>query len=725
MKVTVMESALMADINKLDLTANLLEKCPEPKLKSESGCEVIVKSLHGGALSTLTKDRVMFDRKHVQLECKKLPFTLTYCLNGRWPVQAILISTYVAYQSDYGYGSYEVYLGQEEATLYRPENKIGEFDRTGKFEQQNAKKFAAQIFYLSKGVAANFLGFRFTKGCVLDGVVRLDLVGAFSGATQGQVQGFRKLGVPILNPATATVENGCQTYPFNPKACIDKLVVKNVNEPVFALINGKQVLLPTKNAEPYGEEYLITLPQPVTAEAISTAPNNLVTALITQNTVTVKSKVINPDFLGTGVNVLPTQLMDTSLEMGYDPDFFEKVEKPAILALRPQIARVWFQNDWFQTAPDEYNFELPKFRQFLKYMDVFKQLDTDIELNFTFVVGRNIQPWFSIPGVKDQARSAPRDLKQFARSVAACLKHLWGLGYPVRALTISNEPNNINFDTGKGPEHKKEYYALALREIDAQLRSEGLREKVEIWGAESTSSGHDWPPAMHRLAAGVIDRYTAHNYQSFYQEYEGWLAPQYKKDVDGKSICITEFGTAYPTFKLSSIGTLIAVANCGFDAALEWCLTNSCLPDPMFFPFDEAICLYRNETSNKKYINRLQPQRICNEFGPALRYIKKHSRVLKAEYCNNFDVHIAVFEKDGDYTIIAEAAGSGNRELKIDLSELNLKNKTFQKLHYVIDSDVFPKSLLPVAEPVVLNNNCIVEKLTTAHEMYLFTTLTD
>lgn len=44
MKVTVMESALMADINKLDLTANLLEKCPEPKLKSESGCEVIVKS---------------------------------------------------------------------------------------------------------------------------------------------------------------------------------------------------------------------------------------------------------------------------------------------------------------------------------------------------------------------------------------------------------------------------------------------------------------------------------------------------------------------------------------------------------------------------------------------------------------------------------------------------------------------------------------------------------
>lgn len=106
--------------------------------------------------------------------------------------------------------------------------------------------------------------------------------------------------------------------------------------------------------------------------------------------------------------MLPTQLMDTSLEMGYDPDFFEKVEKPAILALRPQIARVWFQNDWFQTAPDECNFELPKFRQFLKYMDVFKQLDTDIELNFTFVVGKNIQPWFSIPGVKDQARSIMR-----------------------------------------------------------------------------------------------------------------------------------------------------------------------------------------------------------------------------------------------------------------------------------------------------------------------------
>lgn len=726
MQATVVESALMADISQLDLSTNLLAHCPQPTLKSEKGCEVIVKSLHGGSLSELTKDRVMFDRHHVQLECAELPFTLTYSLQGQWAVNTVLISTYVAYQSDYGYGSYEVFLGQEEATLYAAENKIGAFDRTGRFVKQNAKKFAAQIFHLPKGITANFLGFRFTKGSPLDGVVRLDLVGAFAGGTPGQVRGFRALGAPVLNPATATVENGRQIFHFSPKAAIGRLVVKNQSEPVFALQNGREVLLPTQNAVPYEGNFLVELPQSATVEALISNPGNLVTALITENTVCVQpNKVINANFLGTGVNVMPTQLMEESLQVGYSPAFFEEVEKPAILALRPQIARVWFQNDWFQTAPDEYDFNLPKFKQFLKYMEVFKQLDTDIELNFSFVVGKSIQPWFAIPEVKDQARSAPRDLKQFARSVVACLQHLWGLGYPVRALTLSNEPNNINFDTGKGKEHKKEYYAEALREIDAQLRREQVRSKIEIWGAESTSNGHDWLPAMHQLAGEVIDRYSKHNYQSFYPEYEAWLAPQYKKDVAGGSICITEFGTAYPTFKLSNIGTLIACANCGFDAALVWSLTNSFLPDPLHFYFDEPICLYRNQTENKKYLNQLQPQRICNEFGPALRYIKKHSRVLSAQYDNLFDIHTAVFEKDGDYTIVVEANGSGNRKLKLDLSKLNLTGKVFQRLHYVIDSDAFPAALLPTAEPVQCNNQCIEQQLSTAHEMFLFTTVTD
>ena len=102
-------------------------------------------------------------------------------------------------------------------------------------------------------------------------------------------------------------------------------------------------------------------------------------------------------------------------------------------------------------------------------------------------------------------------------------------------------------------------------------------------------------------------------------------------------------------------------------------------------------------------------------------YVPAHSRVLKCNSTNPFDVRSAVFEKDGDFTIVVETNGSGDRDLVIYLSALT--NKPFKKLSYSIGSGKRPTEVLPPLTPVNCENGVITEHLNSEHTMYLYTTL--
>lgn len=716
MNITLLDSAAMADINKLDLKTNLLRKCAKPEISDAAGNAVTIK----GEVNNLTGDRVMFDRKHIQLVNAKLPITVTYALSGREKIDSLLVSTFTIYGGDYGYGRYEIYLGNERKSLYEKENYIAEFDRRGKFDKADITKYAAQIFTLEKSAKAKYFGIKFTHGSAVDDFIRLDMVGAFTRGASEQMAKIKKHGAAVTEYAKIKAENDIQIYDFEKPIYVDKLLVNDVNIPISYKCEDRVNTFKNTILEPTAEGYLVKLEKPVLIDSLSSLQGNIIAAFSGQINVKIfKEDIINPFFLGAGVNVLPTALMKESIANGYSKDFF-KYERDAIRTLRPSVARVWFQNDWFQTAPDEYDFELPKFKQFLEYMEVFKETDTDIELDFSFTVGSAIQPWFSIPEVKDKGRSAPRDLKQFARSVVACLKFLSDRGYPVKYITLSNEPNLINFAVNSDMQGKKEYYAKALLNIDAELKKANMREKFEIWGPECAAADPSlcWFKDMYSLAGDCIDRYTKHNYDSFYNEYETVIAPWYKGDSNGR-VCITEFGTPTPNFNKSNIGTLIASANCGFDTALEWCLTNSFLPDPLNFKFDEDICLFKNYN----FENKLDIMPVCNEYGPAMRYIKKHSKVIKTWCDNDLDVHTAVFEKDGDYTIIVETNSSGNRKLKIDLS--GLADKPFRRMVYNIGKMEKPCDFLPKFSSDIITGDFICEDLEVEHCMYLYTTIKD
>ncbi len=698
----------------LPLHKNLLNYSAEPELLDADGVPFSPKT---GSLSNVVKPRTLEDKRHVQLHAK-LPITVTYTLNADWNIEKILLATFSGNTIDFGFGRYEIYFSNSRETLYDKHNLIGVCDRR-KQENENADSHpgSAQMFVLSETKQANYFGIRFTHGCALDTVVRLDMVGLFAPYDFEKHKEYCRIGSCITD-IPSTIEGKKETFCFKMPINFNTLLVKDTEAPVLWQAQNGEWFPINEKAVCYNDIWRIDTD--CTATALRSETGNIIGAFCNKVTAKIKTdKIINSDFLGVGTNVLPVMLMEESIKTGYDPKYLE-LEKEAIRTLQPPIIRVWFQNDWFQTAPDTYDFSSPKMQAFLEYMEIFRELKTEIELDFTFAVGSSIHSWYCIPEVADQGRSAPRDLNQFARSVVAALRFLCDeKGYLVKYITISNEPNGPNFAVAGDEVEKKKTYAAALRAIDTELKKANMRERFEIWGFEDAFLGDlTWLKDIHNFADDVIDRYSEHFYFTENDTLKQNLIPQMKQIINGKPLCMTEFGNANSSYKKSNIGCLIAAVNSGVDTALHWCLTNAVLADPLLGgKYDEPICLYRNhEWKNEG----LYIENICAELGAAMRYIPPHCTILETETDNPDDIRLSVFAKGDDVTILVEASDSGVRDLILDLG--NLTDKPFYKYASVISTTETPDALLPPCQPINASNGILCDRLEAAHRMILYTT---
>ena len=720
MKVTINDRVTMSDLNKLPLKGNLLRFSPIPEIIDADGNPFEAKS---GKITEIIGQHTMCDRRHVQIH-GKLPFTVTYKIESDDVIDKLLVSTFTA-SINYGYGRYEVYLSNDKETLYSEENYVAEYDRREVFNPKDLLKGTAQIFTLDKPQKANFFGIKFTHGCHLDTVVRLDFAGAFSNGSAKLLEALEKFGVDALSSASVSCQNNNITFDLGYTILLDTLVVSNENEVVEISENGTDftALKTCYVAEDVNDFKAFVHKGEFKARYIRSTTQNIMGAFSTKTIFDVTNEVITEDFLGVGTNVIPSQLMEESTgKFGYDPEF-AKLEYDAIRELDIKVIRVWFQNDWFQLAPDEYDFNMPKMQQFLEYMDVFRELGTEIELDFSWIVGKKLQSWYTIPEIPDQARSAPRDTKQFARSVVAALKFLCDeKGYNIKYIAVSNEPENGNFAVtpDNNIDEKKKYIVQTLKDIDSELKAANMRDRFEIWGAEDSAAtrDRDWLAYLHTNAGDIIDVYTKHIYIANNDEIVNVDMPYHFEDTKNSKVGITEFGCHLPTFRKSTVGNFIAGANGGSMVMLHWCLTNSVIPDPFSSPFDEDICLYRNDEFKN---NGLYIESICNEIGPAIKYVPAHSKVMKTICSNPLDARGAVFTKGDDVTIVIEANEFGNRELNINIGTLT--NKPFKMLCYNISEAELPKKLLPELTPVKCENGVIKQALSPNHTMYLFTTL--
>lgn len=412
----------------------------------------------------------------------------------------------------------------------------------------------------------------------------------------------------------------------------------------------------------------------------------------TKHTITVDpGTVIQQDFLGVGVNVIPAALMQGQTSLGYTEAHWE-MDSKRIRTVQPKVARVWFQIDWMEPAKGVYTWDSPKMKAFYKYLDAFKAAGTEIELNFGWKVGSAVHDWFPFPGI-DPVESAPLDLDAYAASASALLRELIDRrGYDnVKYMTFYNEPNGSwDFDVpGDGSVDEQAYYAEMVRKTSERLKRDGLRDRIEIWGPEETGAP-GWTRYMKEHADDVIDGYSFHVYGETYTGLgEAFAARQ--QFVGGKPLHLTEFGWADDNASNWNAGyanSVIQAANMGVKSALMWQLNGVWTHDP-------------NGGTNGTYtmwdslLLGLTPRKTFYSAGMLNRYVPGHSQVLKVDTGGSEELRAAAFRsRDGHYTVLVEAKAGSPKELKLNFAGKPI-NKTFRKVAYRDDAVREGNAILP------------------------------
>ena len=393
---------------------------------------------------------------------------------------------------------------------------------------------------------------------------------------------------------------------------------------------------------------------------------------------------IQEDFLGVGVNLIPSVLMENNRSKGYTEAHWE-VDRARIQTLRPSVARVWFQPDWMETEKGSYTFDSDKMTAFYRYLDALEDAGTEVLLNVGWKVGREIQDWFSIPDV-DPRFSAPADVEAFGRSVSALVGELVERrGYDnITYVTFYNEPGH-GYDFAV-PGDARAYYAGMARAVHDQLQDDGRRGLVEIWGPEEWNSPA-WTQYMREEAGDVFDAYSFHVYGGTYEDFGNQLARRTSVVAPGRTM-LTEFGfsgTWDSWWDAGYAGFLTRVANEGVSAALVWQLNGVWLEDPYegtdtndtYTLWDTSIL---NDAPNPRY----------SEVGLLTRYIPAHSTVV-ASSTDSVDLRTAAFVgPTGEYTVLVEANEStAPRSITVDFGD-HAVDRTFHRI--LVDSSTVPEA---------------------------------
>lgn len=426
--------------------------------------------------------------------------------------------------------------------------------------------------------------------------------------------------------------------------------------------------------------------------------------------VTVSLKdVINKDFLGLGSVCIPTTLMSSNLKNGYNNAYWE-LEKKRISILGQKIVRIWFQIDWFESDKGVYNWNSEKMQAFYKYMDLFKELGTEVSLNFSWKNGRAIQSWYPIKGV-DPATSAPQDVEHYAKDVSLALHELIEVrGYNnLKYIHYYNEPSG--YDDFRTPGANEEYFAVLANAVHKQLVKDGRRNLVKIWGPEigwqyNSTIGQSWAEFFMKKATGTIDIGSFHAYE-FPEDTQAKNFKQMKISMAGLPIVIGEYGWAdagKTGWDQGFANYVINGANNGISGLAAWQMHGCWCEDPQEWA--------NLSTGNFNLWNAPQVDMKANqsyyEVGLLTRYIPAHSNVLKTEV-DSGDVRATTFRQGDDYTVIVEFKElKRNRKLTLDFGK-NI-NKTFYKFVGKSDAILEENALLPACSGKIKAGNSLTDK---------------
>lgn len=390
-----------------------------------------------------------------------------------------------------------------------------------------------------------------------------------------------------------------------------------------------------------------------------------VSAETVAHTVTVdRDDVIQEDFLGIGVNLIPTVLMENNRSKGYDESLWQ-IDRERILTLQPKVARVWFQIDWMEQDKGSYDFDTDKMRAFYEYLDVLQLAGTEIELNFGWKNGREVHDWFGFDGVNPRI-SAPQDVDAFGDSAAALIEELVeGRGYHnVKYLSFYNEPGHGYDFVTPGDVSAVMHYERMARAVHDQLVEDDLRDLVKIWGPEEWQAP-GWTEYMARVGGDFFDLYTFHVYGGTYATLSDEIQKRTSQTYGGE-VGMTEFGFSgrYDSRWDAGYGNyVIKLANEGVKVGLIWQLNGVWLEDP-----DEGVDTNSTYTLWDSLAVAEKPNQRYYEAGPLMRYIPGHSTVVRTNVSAS-GIRAATFlSADGETTTVVEVDDSPTtRSIDVDL----------------------------------------------------------
>ena len=210
--------------------------------------------------------------------------------------------------------------------------------------------------------------------------------------------------------------------------------------------------------------------------------------------------------------------------------------KGRLAAMKMPITRVMTQLSWFYKVQGEkFDYENPQAKSVLAYLDFCQAEGIDVIL--TDWSWSNECKWLH-----------GRDDPAFAAGVATYLKYLpEEKKYTcIKYLVVGNEPDNEVKDV--------EVYSRMVHNVDAGIKTAGLRDKIKLMGPDTADAGQWFDKAGAKIA-DVVDAYDFHRYpdmtavkddgQKKLREILGRYRPAMEKfDPNGKDkpILMTEMG---------------------------------------------------------------------------------------------------------------------------------------------------------------------------------------
>ncbi len=452
--------------------------------------------------------------------------------------------------------------------------------------------------------------------------------------------------------------------------------------------------------------------------------------------------VIVKDCVGIGADLIPSALMPESIADGYNYVYWE-LEKCRIQKAAPHVVRLWFQPDWAVSEYEKYknaefDYETVKMRALFEYLDILKEVGTEIEFNFGWKIAEPAQEWFAFEDVLNRCASAPRELNLFAEACGKIMNELIvNRGYSnIKYITFFNESNcaecadqfwRYDFAVPDGI-LAREYYAEMLKLCKLSLLKYGL-SKLEIWGFELTEKFEDWAKCAEKICGDIIDRYTFHRYfvessndSESLQATKGLFlkASRYTK----KPVVMTECGQVYYpenySFNMNHIQLFCDAINSGVSGMFIWCLNSVFIPEPNNYIMRNGIDMW----DAMQYSGGIENVRgSFYELAQLSRYIPNHCEAVKTKLINDSkDYRICGFKSEEDITVVIEAdKGVGKRKIKISFG--GIAEKTLYKHIYKRPCLMDGNALLPPACGTIVAKNGFTDIIDSDYQCVVYTTL--